>query len=434
MVYVELALVLLLTVINGAFAMSELAVVSARPARLRPMAEKGVAGADKALALGADPGKFLSSVQIGITLIGILSGAVSGATLGQRLSGFLQGAGVSPGVAAVLGVGIVVTLITYLQLIVGELVPKQIALRDPERIACRVAPFMTGLARVASPIVWVLDKSGKLVLRLLGQSGDEEKSITEEEVKSIVAEAESAGVLEPSERRMISSVMRLSDRQVQSVMTPRVDVDMIDLSEPFEDNLATIMGSRQSRFPVHEGDPDEIIGIIWVRDLFDQTGLKTKDLRSLVREAPIIPEGVDALDAVDVLRKSPAHMGLIHDEYGNFLGVITPADILEAIVGAFASDDEEDSEEAMVTRDDGSILISGWAPITDVAEALNLNLPKKRGYETAAGFLIQIFGLLPNVGDKTEAEGWEFEILDLDGRRIDKILAHRLTATSEGAS
>ena len=431
MVYLELALVLLLTVINGAFAMSELAIVSSRPARLRPMAEKGVAGAEKALALGADPGKFLSSVQIGITLIGILSGAVSGATLGQRLSGTLQSAGLAPGLAGILGVGIVVTLITYLQLIIGELVPKQIALRDPERIACLVAPFMTGLAKVASPIVWVLDKSGKLVLRLLGQSGDEEKSITEEEVKSIVAEAESAGVLEPSERRMISSVMRLSDRQVQSVMTPRVDVDMIDLSEPVEENVALVMGSRQSRFPVHEGDPDEIIGVIWIRDLFDKNGLKTEDLRSLVRDAPIIPEGVDALDAVDVLRKSPAHMGLIHDEYGNFLGVITPADVLEAIVGVFASGSEEEDEEAMVTREDGSVLVSGWAPISDVAEALNLVLPKKRGYETAAGFLIQAFGMLPKVGDKVEAEGWEFEIMDLDGRRIDKILARPLASASE---
>ncbi|MDD2867436.1 hemolysin family protein [Neomegalonema sp.] len=429
MVYVELALVLLLTVINGAFAMSELAVVSARPARLRPMAERGVAGAEKALALGADPGKFLSSVQIGITLIGILSGAVSGATLGQRLAGALGEAGLSPGLASGLGVGIVVTLITYLQLIIGELVPKQIALRDPERVACLVAPFMTGLAKVASPIVWVLDRSGKLVLKLLGQSGDEEKSITEEEVKSIVAEAESAGVLEPSERRIISSVMRLSDRQVQSVMTPRVDVDMIDLSEDFDENRKVIMGSRHSRFPAHEGDPDEIIGVIWIRDIFDETGVRTRDLRSLVREAPIIPEGLEALDAVDVLRKSTAHMGLIHDEYGNFLGVITPADVLEAIVGAFASDSDE-GEEAMVLRPDGSILVSGWAPISDVAEVLNLNLPKRRGYETAAGFLIQVFGVLPKVGDRIQAEGWEFEIMDLDGRRIDKILASPLAPPS----
>lgn len=432
MLYAELALVLLLTVVNGAFAMSELAVVSARPARLRSMAERGVAGAEKALALGADPGRFLSSVQIGITLIGILSGAVSGATLGQRLSGALQGFGLSVGLASVLGVGLVVTMITYLQLIVGELVPKQIALRDPERIACLVAPFMSGLAKAASPIVWVLDKSGKFVLRLLGQNADEEKSITEEEVKSIVAEAESAGVLEPSERRMISSVMRLSDRQVQSVMTPRVDVDMVDLSESFSDNLKVVMSSRQSRFPAHEGDPDEIIGILWIRDIFDETGVKTQDLRSLVREAPIIPEGVDALDAVDVLRKSPAHMGLIHDEYGNFLGVITPTDVLEAIVGVFAGDTEEDSEEAMVTRDDGSILVSGWASIADVAEALKLTLPRKRGYETAAGFLIQIFGMLPKVGDKIESDGWEFEILDLDGRRIDKILARQISPASGG--
>lgn len=430
MVYLELLLVFILTLINGSLAMSELAVVSSRPARLKSMAERGVSGANRALALAADPGRFLSSVQIGITLVGVLSGAVSGATLGERLSGWLVTQGVPYNWAGIIGVGVVVTGITYLSLIIGELVPKQLALKNPERIACTVAPAMMWIARIAAPIVWVLDRSGRLVLTLLGQAAESEQRVTDEEIRTIVAEAENAGVLEPGERDMIAGVMRLGDRPVRQVMTPRFEIDMVDLSEKPAEIMRLIRESQHSRFPVHEGNPDEVTGILWVKDVFDAgRSPKIAELRSLVKHAPIIPETMDALDVVETLKKSSVHMGLVHDEYGHFQGIVTSSDILEAIVGSFATE-EGAPEPAVVTREDGSMLIAGWMQADELAETLGLVLPESRSYDTAAGFLIDAFGRLPEVGDHIIVHNWRFEVVDLDGRRIDKILASRPVVTS----
>lgn len=425
MLYLEILLVFLLTVVNGLLAMSELAVVSARPARLRTMADRGVRGAQKALALAADPGRFLSSVQIGITLVGIVAGAVSGATLGERLGGFLLEQGVPSRWAYILGVGIVVTLITYLSLIVGELVPKQLALRNPERIAAMVAPTMAMIARIAAPVVWVLDRSGRLVLALLGQTGQSQDRITDEEIHSIVAEAESAGILEPGERAMIAGVMRLADRPVRQVMTPRFEVVSVDVSAGAAAVLAAIRDSSHSRFPVHEGNSDEIIGIISARDLLDiGRRAKAADLRAVVREAPVIPETMDALDAVEVLKNSKVHMGLVHDEYGHFQGIVTSFDVLESIVGAFA-DEAGEPEPALVPRQDGSMIVSGWMQADEFATAAGMVLPEQRDYDTVAGLLIEAFGRLPEVGDHVVIQGLRFEVVDLDGRRIDKILVSK---------
>ena len=256
------------------------------------------------------------------------------------------------------GVGAVVTVITYLSLIIGELVPKQIALRDPERIACLVSPAMTVIARLASPIVWFLDKSGKLVLRVIGLASEKDQGVTEEEIRTLVAEAETAGVLEPGEREMITGVMRLGDRPVRTVMTPRMDVDMIDISGDPAKIVHHIMESPHSRFPAFDGDPDEVIGIIWSKDLIGR-GAGETDLKPLVRQAPIIPESMDALDVLNALKASAVHMGLVHDEYGHFQGVVTSADILEAIVGAFQTE-EGAPEEPVVERADGSLLVAGW--------------------------------------------------------------------------
>lgn len=422
MVFLEIGLVLLFTLVNGVLAMSELAVVSSRPARLQILEKSGVHGARLALKLGSNPGSFLSTVQIGITLVGVLSGAFSGATLGERLSLWLVSVGMSPFWASIVGVTLVVTLVTYLSLIIGELVPKRLALKNPERIACFVAPAMVLLSRVAWPLVFLLDASGRMVLWLLGQKAESEQRVTEEEIRTLVAEAESAGVIEPGERHMIAQVMRLGDRPVRSVMTPRVDVDMLNLADTTAKNLEIIVKSPHSRFPVHEGNPDEAIGIIWAKDLIGITDRKSANLRALVRQAPIIPAPVDALDVIYTLKRSTVHMGLVHDEYGNFLGIVTTADILEAIVGSFATEEGE-AEEAIVTRSDGSLLVSGWMPVAELMEALALPLPKNRSYETAAGMLIDAFGKLPDVGEKTSIGNWHFEVLDLDGRRIDKLLA-----------
>jgi putative hemolysin len=421
---VELGIVAVLIVINGLLSMSELAIVSSRPARLAGLVEKGVRGSRRALALASDPGKFLSTVQIGITLIGVLSGAFSGATLGLRLTDFLLELGVSKGAADALGVGVVVSIITYASLIVGELVPKQIALRDPEAVAVRVAPAMVLLAKVSLPLVWLLDRSGKALLWLLGQRGDAGEKVSEDEIRSLVTEAENAGVLEPGEKEMIAGVMRLGDLAVGAVMTPRHEVAMIDLADPIEEIYAALAGSNHSRFAVFDGDRDSALGIIQAKDLLDAyLNGHTPDLRALVREAPVIPDSVDARDVVAILRDSRVHIGLVHDEYGVFQGVVTSADILESIVGAFHTEDGP-AEPAFHKRNDGSYLISGWMPAVDFGALLGIELPQQqRAYQTFAGFLLQEFGKIPDVGDTVVAHAWRFEIMDLDGRRIDKVLA-----------
>ena len=423
MLSIELAIVGLLIIVNGLLSMSELAIVSSRPARLAALAEKGVSGSRRALALASDPGKFLSTVQIGITLIGVLSGAFSGATLGLRLTNALIELGLSEGLAEAIGVGIVVTVITYASLIIGELVPKQIALRDPESVAVRVAPAMMLLARVSLPLVWLLDRSGKALLWLVGYRGDPKDKVSEEEIRTLVVEAENAGVLEPGEKEMIAGVMRLGDLPVRAVMTPRHEVSMLDLSEGPEALRKAFADSPHSRLPVFERDQNATLGIVQAKDLLDYyLSGQTPEIRKLIREAPVIPETLDARDVVSILRDSPVHMGLVHDEYGTFQGVVTSADILESIVGGFHTD-QGPAEPAAVKRDDGSYLISGWMPAVEFAELLGIVLPPARHYQTFAGFLLHAFGAIPEVGDHLDVSGWRFEIMDMDGRRIDKVLA-----------
>ncbi len=422
----ELGIVAVLIIINGLLSMSELAIVSSRPARLTGLVEKGVAGSRRALALASDPGRFLSTVQIGITLIGVLSGAFSGATLGQRLTIWLTEAGLSQGLADTIGVGIVVGLITYASLIVGELVPKQIALRDPEAIAVRVSPAMTLLAKASLPLVWLLDRSGKTLLWLLGHRGEAEEKVSEEEIRTLVVEAENAGVLEPGEKEMIAGVMRLGDLPVGAVMTPRHEVSMIDMSDSDAEIAATLLSSNHSRFPVFDGNRDHALGIVNAKDILDgYLSGQTLEIRKLIRQAPIVPETVDARDVIAILRDSAVHTGLVYDEYGVFQGIVTSADILEAIVGSFHTE-EGPAELAFVWRDDGSCFISGWMPALEFGQLLGIPLPSSRSYQTCAGFLLQEFGTIPIVGDKIDAGGWRFEIVDLDGRRIDKVLARRL--------
>jgi putative hemolysin len=419
----ELGIVTVLIVINGLLAMSELAIVSSRPARLAALVEKGVKGSRRALALASDPGKFLSTVQIGITLVGVLSGAFSGATLGARASEWLAGFGLSQTVSNAIGVGAVVTLITYASLIIGELVPKQIALRDPEAVAVKVAPAMVVLAKISLPLVWVLDRSGKGLLWLLGQRGEAGEKVSEEEIRTLVVEAENAGVLEPGEKEMIAGVMRLGDLPVGAVMTPRHEVSMINLSDPPEAIRLAFKQGSHSRLPVFDGE--ETLGIVQAKDMLDvYLSGEVPDVGKLVREAPVIPETVDARDVVAILRESPVHMGLVHDEYGTFQGVVTNADILESIVGSFHTE-EGPAEPAFVKRDDGSFLISGWMPALEFAALLDISLPASRPYQTCAGYLLEKFGAIPEAGQSISADGWRFEIVDLDGRRIDKVLAKK---------
>jgi putative hemolysin len=427
MLYIEIGAVVVLILVNGLLAMSELAIVSARPARLKTMVDRGVRGSRRALELGSHPGRFLSSVQIGITLVGVASGAFSGATLGDRLSGVLVGMGVRDGLADAFGVGIVVAVITYFSLIIGELVPKQIALRNPEAIAVRMAPTMVILAKVGSPLVWFLDISGRAVLWLLGQHKASDDKVTDEEIKMLVAEAETAGVLEADERRMIAGVMRLGDRAVRAVMTPRTDVDWLNLESDEATIRKLLTETQHSRLPAGEGSVDAMIGVIQSREILVAclSGVPF-NARSFVRTAPIVHDQADALDVLTSLKEAAVPMALVHDEYGHFEGIVTPADILEAITGVFRSDLDPD-EPTVVERADGSLLLPGYLPVDEMAEHLGIDLPESRDYETLAGYLLSHLHHLPATGETVDSQGWRFEVVDLDGRRIDKVIASRLT-------
>jgi putative hemolysin len=422
--YLEIAIVLVLTVVNGLLAMSELAVVSSRPARLRILADQGSSGSRTALTLAENPGRFLSTVQIGITLVGVLSGAFSGATLGVRLTQWLQGLGVSDGIAEALGVGLVVATITYLSLIIGELVPKQIALRDPERVAARVAPAMALMSRLAAPVVWLLDASGKAVLALLGQKGESEERVTEEEVKTIIAEAETAGVIEAEERDMLGGVMRFVDRTAKALMTPRLDVEVIDLADDPAAVESQMRSTRRTRLPVRDGEADSIVGVVFVKDVMAAfVGGQTPDLRAMVEPAPVVTDNARALDILRAIRQSTVHMALVFDEYGHFEGIITSGDILEAITGAFQEEGED--EPACVKRADGSWLVAGWMPVDEFAEKTGAPIDRDAAYETVAGLVLNTLNRLPEVGEQFSRNGWRFEVVDLDGRRIDKVLVSR---------
>jgi putative hemolysin len=423
-VLTEILIVAALILLNGALAMSELAVVSSRPARLKPLAENGSAGAAAALRLAEDPGRFLSTVQIGITLVGVLSGAFSGATLGARLSGWLAAQGVTQQWADWLGVGGVVVLLTYLSLIVGELVPKQIALKNPERIAARVAPAMTLLARIGAPVVWLLDISGRLLLALLGQSAEGKTRVTDEEVRTLLAEAHYDGTIETEEQEMLSGVMRLADRSARALMTPRRDVELLDLDMTAEETLAAIRRIARPRIPVRDPATEEVLGVLYLTDAFAALSEgRPLDLRALMREVPVVSDRADALDVIEILRASPNHMALVYDEYGSFEGLITTGDILEAITGTFM---EETSEEpAILQREDGSYLVSGWMPVDEFCDKLGFQRSEDGDFETVAGLVIDHLRRLPALGDTFTLNGWRFEVIDLDDRRIDKLLVAR---------
>lgn len=422
---IELFIVFGLILLNGLFALSELAVVSSRHPRLKAMAASGTPGAERALALAANPGRFLSAVQIGITLVGVINGAYSGETFGEYAAEDLTQLGVPEAIAAPLGFGIVIIVITYFSVIIGELVPKNLALRNAEPIACAVAPAMYAFSRAAAPAVWLLDTSTQLVFRLFGRTTEPEIRVTNEEIKTLIAEAESAGVIESGEREMITGVMRLADRAVVGLMTPRTEVDWIDITSPDEAIRAKLIAIPHSLIPIGEGSIDVLIGVVQTRELLASI-LRNEsfDVRPHVRPAPVVPETTDALDVLGILRDADVPMALIHDEYGNFEGLVTPADVLEAIAGVFKSD-AEGSDPYAVERADGSWLLAGAMPVDEMADKLGITLPEQRSYETLAGFVLAHLMHLPKTGEHVDIGSWRFEVVDLDGRRIDKVLASR---------
>jgi putative hemolysin len=420
--WIDVVIILALVALNGVFAMSELAIVSAKRARLEGKARTS-RGARAALDLAADPGKFLSSVQIGITLIGILAGAYSGSSLGAPTAARLQAMGLSAETAQTLGFAIVIGLTTYASLIVGELVPKQFALRAPEAVASVVAIPLQWVARFTKPLVWVLDSSSALIFHLLRLDRENDDQVTAEELQLIVQEASRSGVIEEHERSMISGVVRLADRPVREIMTPRTEIDWLDCTADDASLRERLAATLHTRLPVGEGSIDRIRGVVQARDIAAAL-LRGEplDLPALMRKAPVVIDRLDAPDALLALRGAEVPMALIHDEYGHFEGIVTPADLLAAIGGAFASDADPDEAPDVVTRDDGSLLVAGTMPADVLAERLEIELPEDRDYATVAGLALSVLKRLPAEGESFVEQGWKFEIVDLDGRRIDKLL------------
>jgi putative hemolysin len=427
MLLVNALIVLFLIVLNGFFAMSELAVVSSRRARLQQMADEGSRGAQKALRLVDDPTSFLSTVQIGITLVGIFAGAYGGSAFAGPLAELLAPLPIVGAYAQGTAFALVVIVITYLSLILGELVPKRFALAHSERIASFVAPVMLTIAAIGAPIVWFLRISTEAVSRLLGNRGVSESSVTEEEVKAMIAEGTQSGVFEPKEREMIEGVLRIADRSARSIMVPRPDVFWISIDDDPQAILDEIQASGHSRFPVSGEESDDIVGVVQAKDLLEQFR-KTGgiDVRAALREPIYVNESMPALKLLDRFQSASTHIAIVLDEYGSFEGLVTPTDILAAIAGSLPEGPEE--EYGIVKRADGSFLVDAGMPIDDVDRALDgLTFPKERDYETFAGFILERFGHIPEVGETIDYADWQFEVVDLDGRRVDKILATRRT-------
>ncbi|BBK43750.1 hypothetical protein STVA_37700 [Allostella vacuolata] len=423
MVYVEIVFVVLLTMLNGVLAMSELAVVSSRRARLEHMAGAGDRGARAALKLIDDPGRFLSTVQIGITLIGILAGAVSGATLADRLGDWLDTFAPLAGRGDTIAIPLVVVSITYLSLVVGELVPKRIAMSNPERVAAMVARPMFKMSQIAAPAVWLLRVSTEAALRLLRIPPTQSSTVTEEEVKSLIAEGTRAGIFVPQEKAMIEGVLRLADRPVVAIMTPRQDVMWVDIDASPEAARRILADSRFSRLPVCEGAVDHAVGVVHTKTLLPKA-LRGEpiELKESMVPALIVPESTPVLALLDRFRREGVHMAIIVDEYGTTQGIATPTDILQAIAGHLA-ETGEDEGSSLVRRADGTWLVDGRLPIDEFEDRVGLRgLSGSGDFHTVGGFVLNRLGHLPAVGESFEELGARFEVIDMDGRRIDKVL------------
>jgi putative hemolysin len=422
--FADLLIIAGLIVLNGVFAMSELAIVSAKPARLKSAADKGSRAAATALSLAADPGKFLSTVQIGITLVGIIAGAYSGSSLGGPTGERLEALGVPAKYAPEAGFALVIAVTTYASLVVGELVPKQIALRAALPIALTAARPMALLARVAHPVVWLLDKSSALLIRLMGVRPAGQSSVTAEELHMIFTEATHSGVIEAGQSEILAGVVRLANRPVRELMTPRTELDWLDLGAPEVDLRARIDASPHSLLPVAEGSPDRILGVVKVREVLGVLlAGRVVDLAVLMKKPEVIPDQLDAMDALRTLQMAEVAMAMVHDEYGHLEGIVTPVDLLTAIVGNFVSDRDLGEAPTIVEREDGSLLVSGALPVDQLADRLCIDLPEDREFATAAGYVLWMLKKLPEEGEHFTDQGWRIEVVDMDGRKIDKLLA-----------
>ena len=432
---VELLIVLALVLLNGFFAMSEMSVMTSRKSRLKQLAQSSKPAA-KALALSEKPEAFLSTVQIGITLIGILTGLFGGESIGLAIAGVIEGSfpSLDP-YAEKIGTSIAVALIAFLTLIFGELVPKRLAITAPERIAGFVAVPMGWLARIAFPFVWLLSHTTRLVLRLLGLGKDEAATVSEEEIRMLVAESHEQGVIDSHERDMVNRVMRLGDRTAASLMTPRNRIAWLDTRSSTEENLEVMRDQQFSRYPVYRGSDQDVAGVLEVKSLIHTVGgdLSQRLYRDL-RPALFVSESTHAMKLLEIFREEQQSVALVVDEYGEIQGLVTISDLMGAIVGRLQAVENTDEDALVVTRDDGSLLVGGTLPTEDLRELMDAGaLPDSEDgdYHTLAGMCIAHFGRIPHVGEHFEWAGWRIEVVDLDGARIDKLLLTRVAADDD---
>jgi len=422
----QIIFIVFLLIANGVFSMSEMAVVSARKARLQKRANDGDKGAQAALELATDPGSFLSTVQIGITLVGILAGAFGGATIAEKLAPTLKKFPAIEPYADKISFGLVVLIITYLSLVVGELIPKRLALYSPEKIASIVAAPMKKLSALTSPLVSLLEGSTNGLLRLIGLRESSEPPITEEEIKVLIEQGIHAGVFEEAERDLIERTFYMSDHTVSELMVPRPDIVFLDLDDPPEVIKEVVSSNRLSRYPVIQGTVDNVVGIVWAKELLAREFTNQPfDLNAAMVPPLFCPNTMPAFKAIEMFKSSRRHMALVINEHGGVEGVITVNDILDALVGDIPSMDEQ-KERTIVRRDDGSFLLDGALPIIQLKQTLQLKqLPGEEdgSFQTLGGFLMTRLGRIPAVADHVEVGGWRFEIMDMDRRRVDKVLA-----------
>jgi putative hemolysin len=419
----DLLVVVFLVLVNGFFAMAEMSLVSSRPGALRQLAADGRWGAPEALALTSDPTRFLATVQIGMTLVAILNGAFTGAAFGEPIEAWLKTYPAISAYAKIFAIGIVVIVVAYLTLIAGELAPKQIALKHPEIIASRLAPSLAIVVRAAAPLVWFLNLSTAFVLRIAGLKPGFDRTVTEEEIHTLIAEGERSGAIQASERQMIEGVLDLADNAVRTIMTPRPDVAWIDLEMPKEEMLEQIRTCRHAQLLVSRGSIDELAGIVRKQDLLDQALVNREiDVEKALHPPLIVPESASILRTLDLFRNTPAHTAVIVDEYGSIQGILTRTDLLEAVAGDLPKINRP-AEPSVTRSDDGSLLIDATLSIADAQDLLALKELPPGDFLTLAGFMLSRLEHIPKIGEHADWATWRFRVVSMDGPRIDQILA-----------
>lgn len=432
---VEFALILLLLVANGVFSAAEIAIVSARKLRLARLARQGSRTAEQALRLAEEPEDFLSAVQVGITLIGILSGTIGGAAFADPLRHLLERLPLPGGYAQPLSIVLVVAVITYLSLVIGELAPKRIALGNPEALACRVSPLMATLARVSAPLVRLLSGSTALLLKLFGVEGDRNDTLTEEEIHGLLEQGTQAGVLEVSEQEMMSRILRLGDQPVRALMVPRTELAWLDVTEPLEDIRSQVLDSPYSRFPVCQDGPEQCLGILRVKDLLRLEQVAgTPDLLPHLSPPLYVGESTRAFALLEQFKAGDQHLALVTDEFGSVVGLITLNDLVEGIVGELPNEQEE-HEPSVIRRSDGSFLLDGLLTLDELTDLLGetaLENARQQGrFQTLGGLVMHELGSIPRSGDTFTLADWRLEVVDMDGLRVDKVLVMPQPPSSE---